>query len=829
MSGMHESPPVVEPGTAEAEILDEELRLLGTVQQQLAQDQLDRQSSDAEYDTELVSLRDQIADARLEDVAPLVTEMYRLQALGAANGKGKDLPVDVACPYFGHLRLNDGKRSRDVLIGSRGFVKAGSKANIVDWRNAPVSRIYYCYEEGDDYEENFGGRMVQGIVEARRTLSIVDGQLRRVSWATGTLIKRGEQWLALTHERQPTLSGGAGVSVRPPPMHEPPPAFEPGRLGVVSDESLREDKHLKEITALIDQRQFELITAPESGIVILQGGAGSGKTTVALHRAAYLHFENPNIFSPKRMVVVVKSEPLTEYISRVLPSLDVAGTQVITLEKWMENTRRRVLPELKQKRVEEVAGNVVRLKKHPAILATLERGIQLEADRIERRIGSVIEDKGARHSVVDKWRGLKRLALLPRLREMSKWLDTPNAQRAGVKGRVRSDLQGTLRRARESGDDVMSLWSDILTDTQLIQQVAEERGDQLDPVDVKDLVRWVSMQADEPLPKEDEDDEEKAEKGRAKARSARADARSATGRNRRGDGADGDEVEDDRSTGIDGRRLDEDAPYGKLDPHDDALLLKLTQLLYGGLPIAGSQKSVTYEHIVVDEAQDLSPTDIGVLKGALTKRESMTLAGDTAQKLIFDNGFDTWDKMLEDVGVAGVKIDQLKVSYRSTRPVVEFSRHVLGPLADPDPPQVPRDGAPVEQFRFGSTGEAVAFLGAQLRSLVLRERKANIAVISRYKAQSDMYYEGLRNSEVPGLRRVHGKDFSFAPGIDVVEVSQIKGLEYDYVILTEVNENSYPERTESRHLLHIAATRAVHQLWVVSTGKPSTLLPEPSY
>ena len=830
MSAVYNDLPLVRAGTEEAAILEEERTILGTVQQQLARDQLERAAKDSEYDSELLSLRDQIADARLEDVAPLVAEMYRMQALGAANGKGRSLPVDVASPYFGHLKLNDGRKTRDVLIGNRGFVKPGSSVNIVDWRHAPVSRIYYCYEEGDDYEESFGGRDVQGIVEARRTVSIVDGELRRVSWSTGALVRRGDDWLSLTNENLPTLKGGAGVAVRPPSAHQPPMSFEPGRLGVVEDESLREDKHLKEITALIDPKQFELITASDSGIVILQGGAGSGKTTVALHRAAYLHFENPNIFTPKKMVVVVKSEPLTEYISRVLPSLDVSGTEVITLEGWMEKTRRRVLPELKQKRVRDVPAAVARMKKHPAILAALERGIAEDAERVAKRFEQHLpESGGARNAVMEKWKGLRRLAFLPRIREMTRWLDSGAAQRAGVNQKIKGVLQGVLRRARATGDDVFASWADILTDLDLINEVIQSRGDAVDPSDIRDLVRWVTSQADDGREEPDERNEDESARGRKRAAKVEAETalggRPDVGDRRR---STEDDDDDDRTVGIDGRSLDEEAPNGRFDANDDALLLKLTQLKYGGLPIAGSQRSVSYEHVVVDEAQDLSPTDIAVLRGALTKRESMTLAGDTAQKLIFDNGFDTWDKMLADVGISGVKIDQLKVSYRSTRPVVEFSRHVLGPLADPDPPQVPRDGAPVEQFQFGSTGEAVAFLGAQLRGLVLRERRANVALISRYAALADMYYDGLRKSEVPAVRRVYGKDFSFAPGIDVVDVSQIKGLEYDYVVLVEVNDNTYPARKEARHLLHIAATRAVHQLWVVSTGKVSPLLPPPS-
>jgi DNA helicase-2/ATP-dependent DNA helicase PcrA len=54
----------------------------------------------------------------------------------------------------------------------------------------------------------------------------------------------------------------------------------------------------------------------------------------------------------------------------------------------------------------------------------------------------------------------------------------------------------------------------------------------------------------------------------------------------------------------------------------------------------------------------------------------------------------------------------------------------------------------------------------------------------------------------------------------------VKGLEFDYVVLVEVSDASYPSEDEARHLLHIGATRAAHQLWIVVSGKPSPLLPE---
>jgi DNA helicase-2/ATP-dependent DNA helicase PcrA len=155
---------------------------------------------------------------------------------------------------------------------------------------------------------------------------------------------------------------------------------------------------------------------------------------------------------------------------------------------------------------------------------------------------------------------------------------------------------------------------------------------------------------------------------------------------------------------------------------------------------------------------------------------------------------------------------------------MELARYVLGPLAAQQP-SLPRSGASVEIHRFTDPGQAVDFLGAALRDLTLRESRANVALIARYYTQAILYYEGLRKAEVPRLNLVLSEDFSFEPGCEVTEVRQVKGLEFDYVILLDVNADSYPDTEESRRLLHLGATRAAHQLWLICTGTPSPLLP----
>ena len=214
-----------------------------------------------------------------------------------------------------------------------------------------------------------------------------------------------------------------------------------------------------------------------------------------------------------------------------------------------------------------------------------------------------------------------------------------------------------------------------------------------------------------------------------------------------------------------------------------------------------------------------------MLLGATTPQRCVTIAGDTAQRLVFDNAFSDWRHLFDDAGLETVEVAPLKLSYRSTYQVMELARAVLGPLA-PEGELVARSGAPVELHQLEGMGEAVAFLSDALRSLMGREPTASVALLARFPEQADAYYAALSQAEVPALRRVRRQDFAFKPGIDVTDVAQVKGLEFDYVILLETTDSNYPSTLESRHLMHIGATRAAHQLWLISTGTPSSLLPD---
>src|SRR5215203_2351909 len=114
----------VPKGSPGATIIAEEERLYGQVQARVAMGEENEgpRIGASDLDADLLSLRDQISEARAEDLPPLVEQMTRLAALKARIGGGKSLPIDIASPYFAHMRLREHGKSRDVMIGKRGFI-----------------------------------------------------------------------------------------------------------------------------------------------------------------------------------------------------------------------------------------------------------------------------------------------------------------------------------------------------------------------------------------------------------------------------------------------------------------------------------------------------------------------------------------------------------------------------------------------------------------------------------------------------------------------------------------------------------------------------------
>ncbi len=800
MTVSHHAPPASKPKPAQKDDADPDLtRIVGEEEKVLARVMRTvtarsgpkHRAVGVDYDAELVALRDQIREARAEDIPPLVEEMERITQIASRRSQVVENFVDPSSPYFGRLVIHDGDRKREVLIGRRTFLDGKTGVRIVDWRDAPISRIYYRYEEGDDFDEMLGSRMVEGDVLTRRTLSIGRSKLRRIGTPQGTFKRKGDEWRRADASAT-ALSGGQGAAMRAEAHHK----IDRGKLGVGADGDGGEDKHLAEITALIDPVQFDLITKPSSGLVVIQGGAGSGKTTIGLHRLAYLAFQDKRRFRPDNMLVLVFNQALVRYISRVLPALGVEGVHVITYENWASQQRARHFPHLPRKHNQETPSVVVRFKKHPVVLKMID-GLadRINAEAEETIVNAAKTVEGGARAIM-AWRSTVGTPLA-RAEALRTWLRTSEGKQLHVSARHKIDQ--AIDRVASSTGDIIGTWAEMLTNRENIRAAfAEHDPEAFSDREMEWVVSWCAR--------------------RCSAATSWNEHRSEDARSGSSQPVNTPEAEDERDRAA-------------VDVEDDAILLRLWQTLRGALHGKKQRNALQYQHIFVDETQDLSPVELAAVldTAAEDKRSgarSVTLAGDVAQKLHLDNGFTSWQRVLHELRLDHVDIEPLKLSYRSTHEILDFSTHVLGPLKNEVSGQATRHGAPVELFKFGESGEAVGFLSEALRNLVRSEPLASVAVITRYPEQADLYFKGLKHGEVPNLRRVANQDFIFRPGVDVTDVKQVKGLEFDYVVLVEVNSSVYPETIESRHLLHIAGTRAAHQLWVTTCGAPSRLIPD---
>jgi DNA helicase II / ATP-dependent DNA helicase PcrA len=774
-----------------------------------------------DYDKQLIDLRDQIAQARLEDVPPLLEQMERLQNLAARQGQSTQGHVDARSPYFGRMVLSEESRNREILIGRSTYVDTRAGVRIVDWRDAPVSRLYYRYNEGDDYEETFGEREVEGQILIRRSLTIADQRLRRIVAPQGVFVrpssgdwKRGGASLK--------LHGGQGSALRADHHHRP------GKLGVGADEGGGEDRHLRAITALIDPRQFELITKPDSGLVVIQGGAGSGKTTIGLHRLAYLAFQDKRRFRPDRMLVIAFNQALVRYISQVLPALDVTGVGVRTYIEWANRLRISHFPELTRKVADDTPNVVTRLKKHPAMLRAIDEYVDGLAKTIETRLGAgLVDDPELAAQVSQELRAGRARPLAHRLHGLLAWID-----RKKVSGRPANIIEREVRRGLSITQDVVGAWSELITDRAALERAIEARAPGLfGRSELNQAHEWCATQSAQVLHEVEQAQEAAAARGQQDKSSEKLTRRPERERERDREEPvrrDADTESQGRDSGDKAEDEDESdrGDEAQLDAEDDTLLLRFYQRLRGPLLRPGSQEALTYEHILIDEAQDLSPVELAVITQTVTGGQSITLAGDVAQRLYMDNGFTGWNDLLAELSLSHVQVEPLQITYRSTEEVTAFAHAVLGPLAPATTPVTTRLGAPVELFGFAHGGDAVGFLAEALRELSTDEPQASIVVVARYPEQADLYHAGLKQAEIPNLRRVAEQDFPFKAGVDVTDLRQVKGLEFDYVIMVDVNQSTYPVDDESRHLLHIGATRAAHQLWILTTGKASELLPQ---
>ena len=243
-----------------------------------------------------------------------------------------------------------------------------------------------------------------------------------------------------------------------------------------------------------------------------------------------------------------------------------------------------------------------------------------------------------------------------------------------------------------------------------------------------------------------------------------------------------------------------------------------TPFLYVKEQIQGFQTNSSITHIVVDEAQDYSAFQFEFLK-LLFPSSKMTVLGDFNQA-IFAHASEMADfhSLTDLYGADKTEVINIARSYRSTKPIIEFTRRLV-PNGDKIIP-FDRGGTIPELKRVEDDAELHSCISSKVAEL--RDQRLNtIAIICKSAEESSRAYEGL--SEIEGIKLLKSSSTEYEQGVVVVPSYLSKGIEFDAVIIYDASERVYGDES-LRRIFYTACTRAMHVLQLYSVGEPSSLL-----
>jgi DNA helicase IV len=282
-------------------------------------------------------------------------------------------------------------------------------------------------------------------------------------------------------------------------------------------------------------------------------------------------------------------------------------------------------------------------------------------------------------------------------------------------------------------------------------------------------------------------------------------------------------VEKERLETVDGRLIDAGTPMedaGTIDVEDYAVLFALAARRAKRPDLAPAP--TRYDCVVLDEAQEFAPLELELIGRSLVPGGTLTVAGDEGQQVDTTAYFGGWANTMHELGALSYERVHLEVSYRCPPSVTTVARAVLDANAErPIDAGLP-PGGDVIAYRAPTECHLVARIVDGLRDLRVRDPNALAAVICRTPEAATRLARLLaRGIEV---HLAHDGDFRFVPGVEVTCVQEVKGLEFDHVVVPDTGGASYPDDGESRRALYVAATRASEQLVLATVRAWSALM-----
>lgn len=661
-----------------------------------------------------------------------------------------DFTPDPGAPVYGGMKAGV---NTPVYVGRWGIIETPAyRIRVADWRS-PVANLYYSGQVGRVSYEAPDGR-VEGALTLKRMFSIEDGALAGMQ---DTGLNEQEKFLTDTLSQLTTA-------------------------------------RLREVVTSIQAEQNAVIRSDPMLPLCVQGVAGSGKTTIALHRVAWILYRLQKTVAPQQMLILAPNPLFLSYISRVLPDLGVdevrqttfAGLCARLLGKRMPSlvVKDRLAERLEMpKPARDALDDVLRRKGALSLreelarfLARWERSCIPEAGiTVGNRTLVSAEElrrlflKDLRHfplrARVDEARKVAAFRLKKALDAAAEALEQAVGDRLDALLRAMPDGEERRARARKLLDSRDQRLAEMKEMQKRFTRDYEKQWGAMDLLAVYGAF-WREM----------------AEKD---------------GENR--------------------PVLEATLPLiqkKRAAPEDLPALLLLAQGLYG-------VKRLDIKHVVIDEAQDVSPLQAKALR-ELFGHDAFTLVGDLWQGIYGDEGLRSWEDLAKGVFEAPVAVAGLSTAYRSTVEIMDVAFRVMRrhPVAGIEPGRpVLRHGRRPGMKRVGSETERAAEAARIVRGWV-GEGFGGIAVVVKTERAARALHKALAG-ELPQARHVTRGDDTFVGGVQVLDAGVVKGLEFDCVLVADAEASKYPDERFYAKLFYVLCTRALHRLCFLSLGEPA--------
>lgn len=683
-------------------------------------------------------------------------------------------------PYFARIDFaEDGCKPEQIYIGRASLVgDDGETFWVYDWR-APVSSLFYDHEPGLVSYDTPEGE-IDGELTLKRQFVIRAGKLKHVFDTDETV---GDDILQ----------------------------------AVLSEKS---DTSMKSIVATIQKEQNRIIRDEKHRLLVVQGAAGSGKTSAALQRVAYLLYRFRQSLTPDQIVLFSPNPVFKGYISRVLPDLGEANMRQMTFRELIEARLGRRF------QVEDLFSQTEALNSSEGTAegAARERAVRYKGSEhffltVERYFDR-LENEGIRFRPL-RFRG----DTIASADEMATQYYSIKASE-GFAYRAASLRKWLLAK--------LAAWADSQLDQPWVEEAAELADDE-------EIQRaYVQIRRGGGFHEDAFDDEDRMTDALMKrAVEAAVEPLRKAVKSYRFLDAVGTYRELFRSRSLftdcspDGKLPEgwewmaaraEETLARKIIDHEDATpLLYLMEGLEGFRKVEGDIR-----HLFVDEAQDYSPFQAAYLRRRFPQAR-LTVLGDFNQAIYAGSqdsgGFGGWTRLMAKEDTA---VWRLTTSYRSTRQIVEFSRKILLPEEAAEIRPFQRDGEEPRLMRCRDGAQLADTVAADIRSL-LEQGHGTIGVIAKSAKECGNAAALLKErlpDEVP-VTYVTGGSAELPRGVSVLPSYLAKGIEFDAVVVWDASAARYGQERD-RKLLYTVCTRALHVLHVYHLGEPSSWLPQGS-